>query len=399
MAAIFGLKRRIVGYTKCKIAKTEAWRLVNICKKRRIYLWSVKFDEKEAFEVYVLTPDIAALKEVVAFTGGEMEVLTSGGLPVVLKRMFMRKYFYIGAVSACLIVYGLSRFIWDIDISGNSFYADETIIGYLKEINAGPGSLKKKITPSEVEEDLRLQYPRISWVSAQIIGTKLKLVLEEGTPDTEVKKEEKRVISADYDGTVMSVMLRSGTALVHKGDEVKKGDVLVEGKNEIYNDDGTVSKTIEVNADADVVVRTKLSVDRSYSRKYNKKIYHDKQYKTYELNVFGFHIKLPDFFKEEESGTYEEVQFVKKFRLTPNFYLPLSVKKTERRVYALEPSVYSENEIKAIAEENIKRCIDKLEESGTRLVENHIESEMTKDSLKLKGYLTVDMFYGPRPSE
>lgn len=399
MAAIFGLKRKIVGYTKCKITKTAAWRLINICRKRRIYLWAAAVDESGALEVFVLTPDIAALEEVVELTGGEMTVLMSGGLPVVFKRMFGHKYFYIGALAACLIVYGLSRFIWDIDISGNSVYTDETIIGYLKEINAGPGSLKKQITPSEVEENLRLRYPRISWVSAQIIGTKLKLVLEEGAPDMAVKAEEKKMICAAYDGTVMSVMLRSGTALVHKGDEVQKGDILVDGKNDIYNDDGTVNKTIEVNADADIVVRTKMTVDRSYSREYDKKVYSEKQYTAYEFDLFGLNVGLPDFFKEDDTPMYEEIQFVKKFRLTPNFYLPLSMRKTVRQVYALEASMYSEEEIKAIAKADIAKSLEAISAGDAEIVENCIESEMTNDSLKLKGYLLVDLLYGPPAAE
>lgn len=388
---MFRLKRKLLGYAHCRFLGESKARMLNICRKHRIYLWDTAVLDEKEMTFYILKQDIKEAEKIAKTCGGTLSVLDIYGLPSVLKSIFSHKFFYIGGgICAALIIF-MSRFIWNVEITGNSFYTDETLIQYLNEIHSGPGAPKASVVASEVEEELRLKYPRITWVSARIVGTKLKIEMEEGIRPPETVREEKTAITSDYDGTIITLMLRSGTALVRQGDEVSRGDVLVEGKNDILNDDGTVRETKTVAADADIVIRTQMTVDRIYSRKYEKKNYTGVKSVTYRWHPGGWQVTLPSIGKTPDDALYEETVTYKKFRLTPNFYLPFSSEKRVRTYYVTEAALYTEEEIKEIAQSDINRKLDALIQSGAVIRENHIEYELFDDHLKAGGYVTADV--------
>lgn len=386
---MYRLLRRLAGCSRCRIDGADAGRLVMICRKRRIYMWNIH-READNMEVSVLTPDVTDLQAAAAVCGGRVTVLCAHGLPVLLKTAAAHKYFFAGLTAAVVFIYILSGYIWAVEVSGNSFYTDEVLSAYLKELDAGAGSLKRNIVPSEVEENIRLKYPRISWVSAKITGTKLKLDIEEGQPDMAVENDSLSEICAPYSGTVSSIMVRGGTALVAPGDTVKAGDVLVRGSVDIYGDDGAVADTINVAADADVVVRVKFKVDKSYDRHYMKKVYDGDVSKSCVLHLFGKSFELSGANKETEKS-YDEILDYKAFRLTEDFYLPLAVTVVRRQSYVTEPSVYTKEEITAIGEADLERRLRLLTEGGGEIIENNTKIEITDSSLVLSGHVIADV--------
>ena len=185
----------------------------------------------------------------------------------------------IGAAVCTGIIYVMSLFIWQIDIDGNSKYTDELILQALAQMNVKTGCQKSEIDLPEIEEDLRIMYNEITWVSASITGTKLQIELREGdlkisgssgggqtgnvkrvenqedSPKTQNGESETdlpaNLVTAE-DALITNLVVRRGTAAVRYGDEVKKGDVLIEGKVYIYNEDETLKKVDYLTADGDI---------------------------------------------------------------------------------------------------------------------------------------------------
>ena len=56
-----------------------------------------------------------------------------------------------------------------------------------------------------------------------------------------------------------------------------------------------------------------------------------------------------------------------------------------------EEALYTEEEIKEIAQSDIQRQLDALTQSGAEILENQIEYQMFDDYLKVGGYVTADM--------
>lgn len=386
---MYRLWKKIAGCSRCRILGTDAGRLMMLCKRRRIYLWDICACDG-GVEAFVLTPYVGNLSEAVLVCGGTLKVTAAYGFPVILKKAAAHKYFFFGLLSAVLIIFILSRYIWAVEVCGNSFYTDEMLSAYLKEIGAGAGSLKGDIVPSEVEENIRLKYPRISWVSARITGTKLMLDIEEGQPDIKAQAEEKGDLCAEYSGKVVSIMTRAGTPLVKKGDIVKKGAVLVAAGMDIYGDDGTVAKTMPVAADADIILQVKFAVDRYYDRHYMKKNDVGDVKKSYAFHIFGHTLTLPDM-PGARMKDYDETIEYKAFRLTEDFYLPFAMTVTSRKPYTQTPAIYTEEEIKAIAARDFERKLETMRADGAKVIEKQTDFEMTADALFLTGYVVMEM--------
>lgn len=388
---MFGLKKRIAGYCLCMVESAQVHRFINICRNKHIYLWNVSVQEgRLAF--YALKTDIEALNPILEKCGGSLTVQKEYGLPIILKRMLRHKYFYIGILLGALLIVYMSRFIWNVEITGNSYYTDETLNSFLNELGAGCGAKKKSVTPSSVEEEMRLRYNNISWVSVQIVGTKLMVTLEEGSPKEAPLKEVKKNMTADIGGVVTSIVTRSGTPLVHIGDTVEEGALLVEGKVDIIGDDMAVKETKETNADADITLKSEIEIEKLFKRHYKRKAYTGREVSGYTVNLLNYQIPVNS--RACDFENYEIISDFTKYRLTENFYIPASVEKRTFREYIWEDARYDDAAIQEIAEAAFQDYLKKIEEAGITVLESHAEAALTEDGCTISGSVTVNIPVG-----
>ena len=73
----------------------------------------------------------------------------------------------------------MSLRIWAIDFDGNSYFTDELLLETLRDAGYETGMEKSGIVCDSLELLLRETYPEITWVSAQIKGTRLIVQLRE----------------------------------------------------------------------------------------------------------------------------------------------------------------------------------------------------------------------------
>ena len=91
-----------------------------------------------------------------------------------------------------LILIPLSQFIWNIEINGNSYITDETVLAYLKEQDPSFGTPKKKIDAEKLEESFRMAFDDVIWTSVKISGTKMTIDLQENIKNKEERTPERR---------------------------------------------------------------------------------------------------------------------------------------------------------------------------------------------------------------
>ena len=116
---------------------------------------------------------------------------------------------------------------------------------------------QKRIDCEKLEHELRSAFPEITWVSAQLSGTRLLIRIRENEAVSQPAEDEGEPadLVAAKDGVITSMIVRSGRALVSIGDQVEKGQLLVEGALSITDDGGQEVRRELVRADADVVAR------------------------------------------------------------------------------------------------------------------------------------------------
>lgn len=386
---MFGIRRKLLGYMICELKGGQCHRVVNICRKRKIYIWHINFVGNNAV-FSTLSADYGEVNDIAVQCGGSLLVKERRGLPYFIERNKKHFGFFVGLLLAVMCVYIMSLYIWNVEVTGNSYYTEETINQFLNDIGSGCGARKGKLVPSQIEEEMRIRYPFVSWVSVQIVGTKLLIAMEEGVLPKEDEKETGGDITAVSDGTVVSIMTRKGTALVHAGDEVKSGDVLIRGNVDIIGDDQSVTQTIDTGADGDIVLRINYPVSQTFLRDYKLKVYTGSTTKSVSIQVFN---RIFDFGKDGDSFENSDViSTSRQFRLTENFYLPFLMTESIRQEYVWTNAVYDDAQIQAQMERYMAAVIENIERLNGKIIENHTVLDLNEKQGEIRGYLIAEIY-------
>ncbi|MGN0350407.1 MAG: sporulation protein YqfD, partial [Roseburia sp.] len=240
-----------------------------------------------------------------------------------------------------------------------------------------------------LEKSIRNEYDIVTWTSAKIDGSKLIIQIKENdliqntTEDESLDDEmEGYDIIADIDGTVVSIITRSGVPKVTPGDEVKVGDLLVEGCIPIYNEDTTIKRYEYCKADADIILQHSFSVTEEIEEIYKSRTYTGNEIKRNYLMIFEKKIALPIIGNNYE--LFDSIENQKQLILFGGFKLPVFFGKTKIREYTEEEMTYTKDEIKTKFEEKILKFIQTLEEKGVQIIEKNVTIKKYKGTWTMK---------------
>ena len=406
---------------RCLVTGEETLRFVNLCRNNGIELRHLVRREN-AIQMEIDAENFKKLRPLVRKTHVKIHILNRHGPAFFFYRHKRRWWFLLGMTVIAGMIYMLSLFVWQIDIDGNRKYTDALILQALAQMDVKTGCRKSEIDLPEIEEELRIMYNEITWVSASIAGTKLQIELREGdlkisgssgggqtgnvkrvenrenNPKTQNGESETDLpanLVADEDAIITNLVVRRGTAAVRYGDEVKKGDVLIEGKVYIYNEDETLKKVDYLTAEGDVFGKYQELYEKHYQRKHEERSYKGKNYRELGVAIVGKSFCLPVWEnilkKQLEENTLSEVwSWKKQFRLTPTFYLPFALEYTEYVPYENVVEEYTDEVIKKMAEEELQKYLNELEKKGVQIISNSVTISLDADGGHVKGTLILD---------
>ena len=406
---------------RCLVTGEETLRFVNLCRNNGIELRHLVRREN-AIQMEIDAKNFKKLRPLVRKTHVKIHILNRHGPAFFFYRHNRRWWFLLGMTVFAGMIYILSLFVWQIDIDGNRKYTDALILQALAQMDVKTGCRKSEIDLPEIEEELRIMYNEITWVSASIAGTKLQIELREGdlkisgssgggqtgnvkrvenrenNPKTQNGESETDLpanLVADEDAIITNLVVRRGTVAVRYGDEVKKGDVLIEGKVYIYNEDETLKKVDYLTAEGDVFGKYQELYEKHYQRKHEVRSYKGKNYRETWVAIVGKSFRLPVWEnilkKQLEGNTLSEVwSWKKQFRLTPTFYLPFALEYTEYVPYENVVEEYTDEVIKKMAEEELQKYLNELEKKGVQIISNSVTISLDADGGHVKGTLILD---------
>ena len=383
------LMRYLKGYLRICVTSTSPERFLNLCRNRGILLWGLSPHGRD-YEMYISIRGFRKLKPVLKKTKTKVTIEERFGLPFFFHKYRKRKMFFCGAAGCVMIVYLLSLFIWNIHIDGNQTRTDETILAFLEEKNTVHGMLRKDVDCEQIVKDIRQQFDDIIWVSAYVKGTRLMIQVKENSdtitmPATEMEKPSD--IVADKDGVVTEIITRKGVPLVHAGDEVKKGDLLVSGRVEVLNDSKEVIGYQYQTADADIFVQTVCPYEEKMERAYEKKIYTEKERRKYYLKWND--IKVSVGMTKNQYQHAERLTEEYRWTLGEHFVLPVSHGMEWEREYRLQKKLYGKEEVQTMLRENFHRFCGELEKKGVQILENNVKIHIGQNLATAKGTLTL----------
>lgn len=406
---------------RCLVTGEETLRFVNLCRNNGIELRHLVRREN-AIQMEIDAENFKKLRPLVRKTHVKIHILNRHGPAFFFYRHKRRWWFLLGMTVFAGMIYILSLFVWQIDIDGNRKYTDALILQALAQMDVKTGCRKSEIDLPKIEEELRIMYNEITWVSASIAGTKLQIELREGdlkisgssgggqtgnvkrvenrenNPKTQNGESETDLpanLVSDEDAIITNLVVRRGTVAVRYGDEVKKGDVLIEGKVYIYNEDETLKKVDYLTAEGDVFGKYQELYEKHYQRKHEVRSYTGKNYRELGVAIVGKSFCLPVWEnilkKQLEGNTLSEVwSWKKQFRLTPTFYLPFALEYTEYVPYENVVEEYTDEVIKKMAEEELQKYLNELEKKGVQIISNSVTISLDADGGHVKGTLILD---------
>lgn len=385
------------GYVIIKVWGFSPERFVNLCSHHNIMLWNMKavYDGEECY--YVMHISISGfwkLKGITKKTGTRVAILQKRGLPFLLPTLQAKKIFVVGAMVCLLFLFWTTGYLWSIDISGNYTITDDMFLEYLeqKEIHAGIRS--SKIHVEELEADIRNTYDIVTWVSIEIRGTRLVVQIKEnellnhtGTKEQEEREGMYQVQTASEEGTIQKMITRSGVPLVKIGDEVKKGDILIEGRVPIYDEEGNVARYQIVQPDGDIILKSRVQIKEKIAHTYHKKMYTGEQNKRNFIWIGNHRFWLP-FWRQ----TYDSCDVITQYQeltLFGSLHLQVWYGSCMTREYQEKELQYETVDVKKIFSEKLLQNIESLEEKGVQIIEKNVTINKYENVWAMSGYFTV----------
>lgn len=360
------------GYLEVCLGGFSPERFLNLCMARQIRVWNLRFQDGRYF-FFIPLGDFYKVRPLARKARARLRVTGRYGLPFFLHRNRNRKLFAAGVAGFFLVLFVMSRFIWNITLEGNYRFSDDTLLHYLAQQEIRYGVRKRGIDCESLEESIRSSFPDIIWVSAQISGTRLMIKVKEndGMRSIPVKDETPRNLVAEKDGVITRMIVRSGKAQVKPGDEVKRGQVLVSGIVPIYNDAEELVNRQYVRAEADIYAQTQERYTERISKFTTERSSTGRRRRGIRLRVGGisFLWMLPAAPDTLWNITGESRQIT----VLGDFYLPVWVD----RIMALEYQPYerclTNAEIEREKDKINQQKIENFEEKGVQIIENNVK--------------------------
>ena len=349
------------GYVNITVEGFFVERFINICISKRIILLNLHREKSTILKAKVIKSDFKKLRHVARKTKCRVKLEKKKGIPFILNKYKKRKVFAIAIVVIAIFIFILTRFIWNIEIIGLDKISEEEMLDIFKSHGIDIGKLKSTLNLDEITNSIRLERDDLSWIGIKIKGTNALITVVEAKekPDIIDKNKICNIVS-DKDAIISKIIVQNGTQRVSIGDEVKKGDLLVEGVME-----GKYTGKRYVHAEADIYGNIFYEKEKyeNYIQDIDKKTGNEE--KKIEIYINNFKINFNKGVSKFKN--YDTIRTNKKIKLFSNYYVPISIIKVTNFEIYKDQIQYSKEEL-----------IEKIEKELT----NELESEIGKSILE-----------------
>ncbi len=367
------------GYVTVIVEGFFVERFINICRNKNIVLLDIKREDNTYLKIKILKSDFKDIRHIAKKTKCKIKIDSKSGIPFFVNKYRKRKVFAVAVLVIAIFIFISTKFVWNIEINGNEKIAEEEILELVSEYGITKGILKKNIDTYKISNSIRLERDDISWIGITLKGTNVIINIKEAIEIPEViDKDEICNVVADRDATISKLVVHSGTARVEVGDEVKKGDILVEGVME-----GVHLGNRYVHADANVTGVMYLQKIKKEEFMQTKKVETGNMEIKREICINNFKINLNK--KLSNFENYDTIYSSHKVKLFSNFYLPIEVKKTEYKEFKSELVEYTESELKDKIEKELEEELEN--EYNISSYDNktkNVEVNLEPDGIELK---------------
>lgn len=381
----------LAGYVLIEISGIQKDRFINICSKKHIMLRAME-KKGESIYAYVGFKEYKVCQEYVEKTKTDIKAVKCFGLPFFVKKYRKRYGFIAGILLYFSMIYIFTMYIWDIEISGDSVYTGEQIEKDIRDNFVDIFTKKSDINCDELEKELREKYSKVAWISCDIKGTCLNInITETIDKNYNIKSDNPCNIVAIKSGILTDIVVRTGKNTRNKGDEVKKGDIIITGTINIYNDYDELLETNYVAADGDVYAIVEYEYEDEFEMNVYDKVYTGKEKKAYDIVFDDVHIPVGI---EADYKLFDRVVTEHRLKLGSSIYLPVYFNTITSKEYDTVLCSYSEDEAEEKAKKRLQVYIEDLQKKGVEILENNVTIDVGDDKCNAEGTIVVKELIG-----
>ncbi len=354
--------RYLRGYVTFEIKGEKIEEFLNLCAQKKIDLFQIKV-EKERATIRCL---VSAYKQVqkIRVSGLKRRIIKKHGARFIAHRYRKRIGLVAGAGMMIVLLIFLSGFVWNIDVTGNDRLSANVILQTLQECGFYEGERKNKLDISEIENQMMMKLPDLSWITINLDGSFAHVeVKERQMPPVLEDVSRPSNLVASMDGQIVKMEIMKGKPIATVGSGVVKGQLLVAG---LYND--RKENIILEHSSGKVIAQVELKKTFELPFESERTVGNEEKL-FYSLQIFGKTIDF-SFGKRPQETDWDKTEERKRVSLFGlDFPIYTTESKYSRKIS--EKIMLSNKE----AKNKVKMEIEHFEKSelyGAEIVEKHV---------------------------
>lgn len=337
-----------------------------------IYFYDVKYIDKDKLIVKINLEDYKRVKRLGFFS--KIKVVKYEGYEGVKKHFKNNLYFYMIVIFCFILMDVITSFIINVEVIHENSRIRNLVTSELYDSGIKRFSLRKDFDQVEDIKNKILDNNKntLEWLSITREGMTYTVRVEERIITSIDKEEGFRHIVSTKNALVTKVVSSKGDVLVRSGDYVKKGDILISGNINLYEEvKGNILAT------GDVYGNVWYTTEINFPFVYEEKVYTGEVRSNLTINSkVLFKNKYKDFDKKD-------VKSISVFGLKFSFY--------KEHEYKLVSKRYNNKDAENIALEKIKEEFEtRLNDKGVVISQKVLKKEENNSTMSMSVFVVTN---------
>ncbi len=388
----------LFGFCDLCVAAEDATAFLNVCAREGWVYQPLKQNGTEEAPmplwVRIRRTTLPSLSLSLAKAGVEVHIQRTGGLPLLVYRYRLRIGLMIGFLLAAALLWASGNVVWDVRIDGEGEIQVPHLEQALQTCGLGVGEWIPALDTDEIERRLLRSDAGVAWVTVNMKGTvayvQVRPLL---SPEQPLQSVGPGNLVAATDGVVESIRLMSGEVVVHPGEIVRKGQLLISGIRDVGEEGYVLSA-----AEGQVMARTTKEILIEIPLLEEKKVYTGEKKSEKTLFFFGKAIKIAKS-TGISGGNCDTIKRMEICSLFGRCALPISIETVTECSYEWQTVALTPQEAQTRAQEQLARELILATRDGV-LLSKTVQIEMTEETCSLRcTYVSLENIAVSRPIE
>jgi similar to stage IV sporulation protein len=343
---------RIYSSTSFTVNKKDVAKALNLIISNSLTYINAYFMDNGDLKIIILSSKVQAYKKIFYENSLDIKLEAEKGFAAKIKENKHRLGIVIGILIMLISVLISSKFVWQINVTGNNILSEDEVINELKDAGFYVGTYIPNVDYKDLHNKILLSSERISWISINITGNVANVSIKENLNKEKTTNTRYTNVISKYDGQIVSINVIDGEKQISVGDVVKKGDLLISG---IIDSKSQGVRYVNANGVIKAYVSKNIQIKIPFTdtvKSYTGKTFNIKSLKIFN-NLIKFSIKYRNY-----NTICDTIEKTEQITLFNNINLPIYIITEKQYEYEYIKKNYTKNQVVDLAFADLKKEMD-----------------------------------------